>query len=79
MTRAEQILVNNAASAASYNQNVAIQVLYRVWKNAFPNCDNCPFYIKCKAMFDNGTVMFCHDAVEYFFMEMGRESGEEKS
>lgn len=79
MTRAEQALLNNAVSAAVYNQNVARQTLYRIWENAFTNCDTCPFYVKCNVMFHNGTIMFCHDAVEYFFTEMEREANERKS
>lgn len=79
MTRAEQVLINNAVSAASYNQNVARQTLYRIWRHVFTNCDNCPFCVKCKVLSDNGTIMFCPDAVQYFFTEMERESIERKS
>lgn len=79
MTRAEQELSYIAVNAAKYNQNVARQTLYRIWKEVFTNCDTCPFNVKCKVLFDNGTVIFCHDAVEYFFTEMERENGEKKS
>ena len=79
MTKAEQILLNNAVSAASSNKNVARQTLYRIWRNIFTTCNTCPFRVKCKILFDNGTLIFCHDAVEYFFSEMEREGIEKKS